>query len=945
MTKRFFKCQLWVVLLLVFSFSSNAQIFFTETFEGTMGANGIPAGWSETGLSTDGIYNVGTTANANSPYVTFPAAIQGTKFAYTNDDACNCNKSADRLILPTQNFTGMAGVNLLYDIFHDGAYGGIATVEVSTTGTAGPWTTVATIPTNAAWQNDLSLSLAAYAGQNNITIAFKYNDAGVWAAAIGIDEVRLQQLTVLTPEVSITSATPGQYTLIPKDQATSFPVSATITNSGSGAAASVTLTTKVFKLPNLTTPVYTQTGAATNLAAGASTTINLSAYTPANPTVGDYRFQHVISGNTGTITNDSSIYNTAITQNFYARDNGNAVQGIGAGAGTRVIVGNNFAINTPTTLDSVLFFLYTGAPGLGDTVRVRIRNTVAGVPQNTADVAFSNPYILTAQDTSGAVLTLDIINATATPVILNPGTYFVGIEKYLTGDNYGLQCANSIFTANTVYANINNGAFSPLNTLLAGFNFTPIIRPRFITCSNSTATATHVACGSFTWINGQTYTSSNTTATYTVPNSTGCDSIITLNLTINPNTNPAFSYASNTICTTGSNPTATTSSPGQFSSTAGLVFANATTGEIDLALSQSGSYTITYATSGICPTTSSQTITLTSSPSASFNYDNTNYCLGTANPQLTFGTGASAGTFSATPTGLGINAASGGIDLATSAANTYTVTNTIPASGACPQATATYTITITAPTPGDFSYDNATYCINATNPQLSLGTGASAGAFTASPAGLSINGTSGAINLANSTPNTYVITNTIAASGVCPQSTATSTIVINALPQVSIGLDDSVVCTELATVNLQGGSPANGAYSGNNVIGAVFVPSTLGLTDITYTFTDANGCTNSAVATIEVVGCAGLDELMDQNGISCYPNPADQQFTIEFLQPNNQHVQIEIINAIGQRIHYVQHAVIENNKITVPTGDWATGLYTLRLLSGDELMIKLIQKM
>ncbi|MEN8928774.1 MAG: hypothetical protein ABF242_01830, partial [Flavobacteriales bacterium] len=40
------------------------------------------------------------------------------------------------------------------------------------------------------------------------------------------------------------------------------------------------------------------------------------------------------------------------------------------------------------------------------------------------------------------------------------------------------------------------------------------------------------ACESLTWIDGVTYTSSNNTATYTTVNSVGCDSIITLNLTV-----------------------------------------------------------------------------------------------------------------------------------------------------------------------------------------------------------------------------------------------------------------------------------------------------------------------------------------------------------------------------------------------------------------------------
>lgn len=51
-------------------------------------------------------------------------------------------------------------------------------------------------------------------------------------------------------------------------------------------------------------------------------------------------------------------------------------------------------------------------------------------------------------------------------------------------------------------------------------------------CTPSTSTDEHVACDSFTWTNGVTYTSSNTTATDTLVSATGCDSIVTLNLTI-----------------------------------------------------------------------------------------------------------------------------------------------------------------------------------------------------------------------------------------------------------------------------------------------------------------------------------------------------------------------------------------------------------------------------
>jgi hypothetical protein len=55
-----------------------------------------------------------------------------------------------------------------------------------------------------------------------------------------------------------------------------------------------------------------------------------------------------------------------------------------------------------------------------------------------------------------------------------------------------------------------------------------------LTINNSTTGIdTQESCSSYTWIDGITYTSSNNTATHTLPTSNGCDSTIKLNLTIN----------------------------------------------------------------------------------------------------------------------------------------------------------------------------------------------------------------------------------------------------------------------------------------------------------------------------------------------------------------------------------------------------------------------------
>mgnify|MGYP001292453148 CR=1 FL=1 len=51
-------------------------------------------------------------------------------------------------------------------------------------------------------------------------------------------------------------------------------------------------------------------------------------------------------------------------------------------------------------------------------------------------------------------------------------------------------------------------------------------------CISTTSTDLIQACDNYTWIDGNTYTTSNNTATYTLVSTLGCDSIVTLDLTI-----------------------------------------------------------------------------------------------------------------------------------------------------------------------------------------------------------------------------------------------------------------------------------------------------------------------------------------------------------------------------------------------------------------------------
>jgi len=191
-------------------------------------------------------------------------------------------------------------------------------------------------------------------------------------------------------------------------------------------------------------------------------------------------------------------------------------------------------------------------------------------------------------------------------------------------------------------------------------------------------------------------TSSGTT-TYTVtPSASGClGTPLNVGITVNPLEDPSFNYNPSTICITGSNPIPTVTSPGGTFSGAGITFVNTQTGEVNLASTPAGTYTVNYTTSGPCQASSTQNITITNAQVADFSY-NDPFCLNDINPSPQLAPGANSGVYSSSNAGLVVNSSTGVINLASSQAGTYQVTNTIPAAGGCAQVTHTENVTILA---------------------------------------------------------------------------------------------------------------------------------------------------------------------------------------------------------------------------------------------------------
>ncbi|MCX7650348.1 MAG: T9SS type A sorting domain-containing protein [Flavobacteriales bacterium] len=336
--------------------------------------------------------------------------------------------------------------------------------------------------------------------------------------------------------------------------------------------------------------------------------------------------------------------------------------------------------------------------------------------------------------------------------------------------------------------------------------------------------------------------------TYTITYNTGgaCPGTSSQTITLGISANAGFSYSSSTYCTGGANPTPTVNTPGgTFSATpAGLVFVNPSNGTINLTSSLPNTYTVTYTTAGTCPASSSVGIAIASAPNASFSYGQTAYCTNAGAPTPSVVT--PGGTFSASPAGLSLNAATGQINLASSAPGTYTITYTLAST--C-TTSATQTLTVNSAPTVTLSYPQTSYCQNQgfVTPTFAP----TGGTFSVTPAGLNINSASGVINLAGSVPGTYTITYNV--GGVCP-AFATTTLVVNPLPSASI-FPAGPFCSNSPATLLQG-SPSGGTWVATTYLNSsgLFNPAAAGSGNhlVRYVVQNTFGCTDTAALFVTV---------------------------------------------------------------------------------------------
>lgn len=166
-------------------------------------------------------------------------------------------------------------------------------------------------------------------------------------------------------------------------------------------------------------------------------------------------------------------------------------------------------------------------------------------------------------------------------------------------------------------------------------------------------------------------------------------------------------------------------------------------------------------------------------------------------------------------------------------------------------------------------------------------------------------------------------------------STASVCVNVNALPTVTYNETQTTACVNWNPITLSPGSPAGGTYSGVAVSGNTFAPATAGTGTftITYTYSDVNGCADSATSQIIVDLCTGTYQLADTEEleVSTFPNPFDETITVQCDNLEGA-ATIEFFNVLGEVVY---SSVIVSPKTEINLQGLPSGTYFIRINSAS----------
>jgi len=171
---------------------------------------------------------------------------------------------------------------------------------------------------------------------------------------------------------------------------------------------------------------------------------------------------------------------------------------------------------------------------------------------------------------------------------------------------------------------------------------------------------------------------------------------------------------------------------------------------------------------------------------------------------------------------------------------------------------------------------------------------------------------------------------------------------INQNPSVSFLPDNTAFCNNSASVDLIGGIPLGGIYSGAGVSNGEFNPSLAGsgLHPITYTYTDVNGCSNAASAVFEVAVCTGVETFV-QPELEVRPNPMESSTLVSLKNyvGSDSQFNLLLMDATGRNVfnkNISAEVIREGYLLQIP--DLANGTYLLMLNNTNYTTVKRLVK-
>ncbi|NRA12960.1 MAG: T9SS type A sorting domain-containing protein [Crocinitomicaceae bacterium] len=344
-------------------------------------------------------------------------------------------------------------------------------------------------------------------------------------------------VTLAVPnDATIDGATMYAYTMSPLIQVSTNPLTleASIANVGTANVTQATINGTVWDgltalVTGTSTPIATLTPGSSQVEA-----LTPGTYTPLANANLDIEYISSIAEVDGDVTNDTLSYSLNVNDSVMARDNDVVLGLLGIGVvQENARLGQVFSITTNDEITSATGHFGDGIAAnvtAGDSTKFFVYEMAGGVP--TTLLGSTMGYIFSAADaTNGIRLTMGF----NPPVTVTAGNdYLLAVGEYNNNVTLATSTYNVVSNTNFVnWATIPGGTWAPAESFGTAFEVQYILRANLGPyCAPTGSLVTDAACNTYTWAqNGQTYTTSGMYYD-TLVGGAGCDSIVTLDLTI-----------------------------------------------------------------------------------------------------------------------------------------------------------------------------------------------------------------------------------------------------------------------------------------------------------------------------------------------------------------------------------------------------------------------------